>query len=862
MDITPLVESVQQGQQGHKAPRSEPASSSDPRQLAHNILRELHSYGIGYQDILREGYDPDILQQLYFEVGLTEHSSSIKQQQIRSGDLQTEPPHKAAEPRTSLTTAGIENHAEPSRRVLDVPAASKASPNEGRAPSMRQFDNRDINAKAAPISPRVASKEIATRTSIAKPPQLSTNNFQGKPMNKAGDTKAVDRKEYIARMLAAKARKPMPSSTAASVTSKATADSVSESSSAPISPKPPAPTSEPTVLPETPSFPDTSTSQSKDDTILQAKRKAQTDLARQKIEALRLKATQHKAQTSKQVEPMTRNPQPALETTPQNPDTQEAPTEHSISGPSRQGSYFSPVAQTSAFSIPGLSLSSQTSNPPLQSSSLAKQHDQGTLQVASYVSDPNGARLPDQISTLAEPIKQPDDFPSEEIALNCVSGEVTGLGPRKRQKAADFIEAPSTRVKRLLGQSDDPSVIIDISDEEDETLDEDLDILIAAEQVVAPRQPETSESEAGRQKMVRDLPPLTDFPPRRRGAHNDSATTTPPLAQTPGKSQEPKVLKTKEMEIEIMKRKIAEMEQQRRKAKDAVSRTQSPGTLRQGTPRQESGRPVTENDTVLNAAKGAGETSDVSTEQLGTRQASIVETEHCEPVSKSQLRSKEAVQNLNTLTTEAEKLGAEEALNSETGEVQQEQENKDLDMKDAESLSTSDQGDTLDNPVDMPLVAQHHATMREIEPKPSRDVGNDQNQQMENFTLPQAIDQGPPVDVGRSIPESSEEQVFLKNKQYRKAEIETNLPKLDAELQRTKDKLQSLMVEIGDLEAKAQQEEKSRQILLEELLHLSQISEAVQLNAESNPVVTEPTSLEGSENVRRACQCMGYLQQC
>ncbi|OBU01827.2 hypothetical protein VE01_00549 [Pseudogymnoascus verrucosus] len=146
---------------------------------------------------------------------------------------------------------------------------------------------------------------------------------------------------------------------------------------------------------------------------------------------------------------------------------------------------------------------------------------------------------------------------------------------RKRPVASDFdSNAPTnTTYKRPFGHNrHDQRLVIDVSEEESdnesaemEIDDQVADILARDIQVANPLRP-----------GLRDLPPLSDFPPKKSFAAPSSTLSTPPSHQAPQRtSTRPEDLKKKEFEIQEMRRKIAEAEQ-RKKAKLVASGSQTP----------------------------------------------------------------------------------------------------------------------------------------------------------------------------------------------------------------------------------------------------------------------------------------------
>ena len=115
--------------------------------------------------------------------------------------------------------------------------------------------------------------------------------------------------------------------------------------------------------------------------------------------------------------------------------------------------------------------------------------------------------------------------------------------------------------------------MIEISEDEDISDNDQMDIDSLSTSIAPPLPSGVAES--AKAKAIRDLPPLSDFPSRTKSQVNSFAST-PPMVQTPGKVKDQEILKLKEEQISLMQRKIAEMEL-RKKAKQAISRAQTPG---------------------------------------------------------------------------------------------------------------------------------------------------------------------------------------------------------------------------------------------------------------------------------------------
>jgi hypothetical protein len=148
---------------------------------------------------------------------------------------------------------------------------------------------------------------------------------------------------------------------------------------------------------------------------------------------------------------------------------------------------------------------------------------------------------------------------------------------RKRPVASDFDRPSSTASshKRPFGQNrNDQPLVIDVSDDDSEDAD-------FSEMEIDHPQPSnagnhTQNGTTAKTKTIRELPPLSDFPPRKSFPTPSSTIGTPsapPSLKT--STSKPEDLLRKEMEIQEMKRKIAEAEK-RKRAKQNMSGSQTP----------------------------------------------------------------------------------------------------------------------------------------------------------------------------------------------------------------------------------------------------------------------------------------------
>ncbi|KAI5243499.1 hypothetical protein E4T42_07319 [Aureobasidium subglaciale] len=148
---------------------------------------------------------------------------------------------------------------------------------------------------------------------------------------------------------------------------------------------------------------------------------------------------------------------------------------------------------------------------------------------------------------------------------------------RKRPVASDLNEAHNVAdhrpFKRPFGQSRqnsfDAGMIIEVSDDED-TSDEDDELSSAKPLIKA-----SANLTGQRDKNIRDLPPLRDFPQRSAAFNKPPGVFTPPLG-TPGVSSDAEELRRKELEITSLNQRIQEYEKRKAalKAKNPLTQSQ------------------------------------------------------------------------------------------------------------------------------------------------------------------------------------------------------------------------------------------------------------------------------------------------
>ena len=207
----------------------------DIREQAQAVLRELHSFGVRFIDYVNAGIDPDVLRKLYASVGMAvdspppvnQTSQAMQPPAVRRSDNSLE---------RSIPTSAIENAYQDKNRPdsKDGPENGKQAVETAETPKNLSSDlkSKAIGDQNSSVSKdNISSLENKTPDSklnkhesdtritnpnpilkpiqIAKAPKQSPNIALGKStISKPGD-KALERKDYIARMLAAKASKPV-----------------------------------------------------------------------------------------------------------------------------------------------------------------------------------------------------------------------------------------------------------------------------------------------------------------------------------------------------------------------------------------------------------------------------------------------------------------------------------------------------------------------------------------------------------------------------------------------------------------------------------------------------------------------------
>lgn len=249
-------------------PPSNNKIATDIRERAKVALQELYPYKIGYTKLVQEGLDPSLLLELYNEMGIRPASPVRTKQNCDSAELQQatsiaskvrvagdnltrsdRPQLPQASPvatsiaihnttaqnpvvsvRHDLTTKqrkheqiredGASDQAPWSSQSSDVRPTPKPQDVKDKGPTLPRKasllnETQVNNTNSVPVAAVATdTKADTTRTLISVKP--SASSLPNNPVVAKSGDKTLERKDYIARMLAAKAGKPIPTSKAPS----------------------------------------------------------------------------------------------------------------------------------------------------------------------------------------------------------------------------------------------------------------------------------------------------------------------------------------------------------------------------------------------------------------------------------------------------------------------------------------------------------------------------------------------------------------------------------------------------------------------------------------------------------------------
>ena len=539
-------------------------SLAEKREQAKEFIALMHSNNFTLSELVHEGLDMELLQNLYQELGISASMAGTNSPNMPAALHNATPPSMHGE--TSVSGSPIATGAKNMPTQIATSTSANTQTLKPRSPNSPIFPREAITrhtpvttsrptssgiAIAAPTQSNASSQPRAIASKLAKPPQ---------PIEPA-----LERKDYIARLLAAKSKKSAPQSGSAEADA-----SLSLEKSKPVPLTQPAPMVSPTILDKrfsvTASLPGRETSNDM---------KSQSELALQKMGALET-ARQHKV-----VDPPTKLPR--VEAVDMGPQSVITIADSNIADEGRSTTAPPPESSVTA-NVPRARQSIDDMAVILPESS-STPSDEMSVTGSAESKEPSISAIPGLFMTGSRFEVQSD---ASQPRVRTSQG-VQEPKSKKRPVAADFDDIePQPRAnsfKRPFGQSRydpvDELMIIEASDDES-----DEDHMDVSEPCDAP-EPDLAHNESVPQEStqkngLRDFPPLSDFARRpslgrKLSSLPASAINTPPAVTTPGTSSTTDPIRKAEEEIVAMKRKIAELERKRR-TKAQASRAQSPST--------------------------------------------------------------------------------------------------------------------------------------------------------------------------------------------------------------------------------------------------------------------------------------------
>lgn len=889
--IAPQQQSVMKAT--HALPNGQSALSSMPvddnsflnaakRQKARGALAYTYEGGLDPIQIFPEGIDPTVLSKLYTELGVQVSDMEVTAAQENKSGIAHSPQSNGADlaglattlPRS--TARGLHEERQSGQLSPGHPSTAFETTNGSLRHDVITNGVKDMHSVADKIA--IKKKEVQA-ASTSKTQNTSSSAKISHPSIASSD-KAYDRKDHIARLLAAKAGK------SGSTANTPTSPIVSKASNLQEAPLQEVPlqtgtrrtplldqptevenpsqvhstdatvdrTQEPlksvTKMPTATADPKIAISHTKPVgpvevglTDAEEKKRAQTELARRKMEALMSRNNKARAEAASQPTVISSSDRQAPAAKPISSGAKVEPQPLSVitgpqAPPTPRSSFFSPTPGRQ-FSLPGLFMpsASQTSN---ENTVTQTQQDISTFSDAQQPISKvvNGAVVASaslrNATANREPIKS---FNQETSGGISPSTEIIN-STRKRQKAADFIEAPTTRVKRLFGQSGDNSVVIDVSDDEapDSSLN-DVEMDIDTDQDmygIGQGRPDESN------KLQRSAPnnvQLQRRPSALGDAHTSVGIMTAPVAPVSGK--ETNALKSKEKEIEVIKRRIAEKEQ-RRQAKQSISRAESPTITKVSSPLKESRDP---SESIEQAAIVPVLDNEAILEKVQADQEIL----SVEPMTENKSLDKEQ------LDPEQQKIDAElhpthasdVQRRSETRQLEQQQHQRDLEERHLQELSEQ-RHKQLE--VTQQVEAERDQ-IREGEKEQAMQSEEEVRRQLEGHEVGEVLRHRQEIQAREATERKSAlkaaKKVEKERKLQRKSAIQAGLPILDAEVEKTEQKLQKLRSQIQELETELQHGVDGRRNLIEELQALSPDSKTSLVDPDEHDATKNTQDLSG-----------------
>lgn len=502
------------------------------REQVKDALRSLAPHNIKYNELVGEGVDPGILQRLYEDIDQSILPAKPRSPAVEVGRVPDAQTNTRQSPRPAQHIPDL-SAADSGQARQDIPTTADTTSTLRLVSSVSETNIvASVRKSPKPLTPAAVSTEKAS----SAPPSESV---------------AIERKDRIAQLLAARTGKTVLPRPAAEKQQQFPAKSLQSAS--PVEPakklpslraKPPLPSPNPWIKP---------------------KNIAQTELIRQKMEALKRQALT-KAQGQDTMKGLSVAPSPGrLEAQPLQSESVQYAAEVESSALGSQ--------------IPGLFMAS-----------------------GAYSSDPNDANERTE-HVIAQGVDDSISMGSTATSLNqsisadFVNNLVRSPGgervlparlPQKRPLASDSFDEPMPPLKRPFGRKEsNHKVEIVVSEDESEGEVEDVEMELDEE---SDEDKQTQQEDVPvvslRERNIRNLPPLTDLPSAKHKVQSTSAigTSASTAAQIPGKEKGKEELwKAKHQEIELMRKKIAEMEE-RRKAKQNATLAISPKVAEKAPP--------------------------------------------------------------------------------------------------------------------------------------------------------------------------------------------------------------------------------------------------------------------------------------
>jgi Putative zinc-finger domain len=536
------------------------------REQAKDALRSLANHNIRYDKLIGEGINPHILQQLYEDL-----DGNFGQMKLASSAAGQKPSLALSQPAITDIAISVDS-VQTADDLLphSTTSISQASP---LMPANLDPKSHVIDADSSSAN---QPSPIAVETSRKSPTALASG--QKIPVPTPASSVALERKDRIAQLLAAKTGKPVitrpilerVSHPPVKVTLPGSTSMDPASLTASLPRKPPITEGAKQVVAslETP-IPADQVKQTEApgeklpppaEPSAKAKNKAQTELIRRKMEALRKEAlAKAQAQASASSAPAVPISATAVPPTPQ--VGRADLTTDTIR------------AETNGFAsqIPGLFMTSEVLGQDPKEDAKEQVGDiQGQIQT-DLVGRNSANDAPDDVPLVDRESGNDhvSDRPSVPLRVS-----------QKRPLASDSFDDAMPSLKRPFGRKDSGGraeiVISDgVSEGEIDDVEMDLDEDSGDEDQPGHNYMPSAPS---RESNIRNLPPLNDFPSPRQAIPSTSSIGTPTSTaiQTPGTEKEKEELwRAKNQEIELMRKKIAEMEE-RRKAKQNATRIVSP----------------------------------------------------------------------------------------------------------------------------------------------------------------------------------------------------------------------------------------------------------------------------------------------